>query len=89
MKYPISYPLAGFLSILGVKLVVRIEFIHDKEANVFIATSKDIEGLVIEASNFEELQNELKEAITTLSELNHSKNKHDTDMVLINHSMTA
>jgi len=55
MKYPISYPLAGFLSILGVKLVVRIEFIHDKEANVFIATSKDIEGLVIEASNFEEL----------------------------------
>ncbi len=86
MKYPISYPFASFLSRVGVKLVIRIDFIYDKEVDVFLATSRDIEGLIVEADNFKELQHELKEVIVTLLELNHSKNTPDTDIVLTSHA---
>ena len=87
MSYPTSYPLANFLSKLGVKLVIRIDFIHDKEADVFVATSRDIKGLVIEAANYEELQNEIKDAIGTLSELN-SSTTHPY-VLLTDHIVTA
>lgn len=89
MNYPISYPLANFFSALGAKLIIRIDFIHDKEADVFIATSKDIQGLVIEAVSYEELQSEIKEAIATLSELSNSKNNMHTDVVLTDRIATA
>jgi len=89
MNYPISYPLANFFSALGAKLIIRIDFIHDKEADVFIATSKDIQGLVIETASYEELQSEIKEAIATLSELSNSKNNMHTDVVLTDRIATA
>jgi len=89
MNYPITYPLANLFSLLGAKLVIRIDFIHDKEADVFIATSKDIQGLVIEAASYEELQSEIKEAIATLSELSNSKNNIHTDVLLIDRIATA
>ncbi len=89
MNYPISYPLAGLVSKLGAKIVIRIDFIHDKEANVFVATSRDIKGLVVEAETYDQLQSELKEAIATLSELNHTKNSHHTDLLLTDHIIAA
>ncbi|NOQ94596.1 MAG: DUF1902 domain-containing protein [Methylophaga sp.] len=89
MNYPISYPLANFFSALGIKLIIRIDFIHDKEADVFVATSKDIQGLVVEAASYEELQSEIKEAIATLSELSNSKNNMHTDVVLTDRIATA
>jgi len=89
MSYPTSYPLANFLSKLGLRLVVRIDFIHDKEADVFVATSRDIKGLVIEASSYEELQDEIKEAIATFSELNSAKSNPYVDVLLTDHIATA
>ena len=89
MNYPISYPFAKFFSVLGAKLVIRIDFIHDKEADVFVATSRDIQGLVIEAASYAELQSEIKEAIATLSELNNAKNTIHTDVLLTDHIIIA
>ena len=40
---------------LGVPLLVRIQVLYDREANVFIATSTDLAGLVVEASSLDEL----------------------------------
>jgi hypothetical protein len=45
---------AGF----GVKL--RVDVIHDEEANVFIATSPDLRGLVAEAETLDELVSNIK-----------------------------
>ncbi|BCG63995.1 MAG: antitoxin [Methyloprofundus sp.] len=89
MNYPISYPLAKFFSALGAKLIIRIDFIHDKEADVFVATSRDIQGLVIEAASYAELQNEIKETIATLAELNNDKNSIHTDVLLTDHIIIA
>ncbi|MTI64405.1 MAG: DUF1902 domain-containing protein [Methylophaga sp.] len=44
----------------------RIDVTHDAEENVYIATSEDIPGLVIEAESFSQLRDEVSEAIPTL-----------------------
>jgi hypothetical protein len=33
---------------IGMPLLIKVEIIHDDEANVYIATSSDLTGLVVE-----------------------------------------
>ena len=45
---------------LGVPLGVNVEITHDPEANVFIATSPNLQGLVVETESFEDLLKEIQ-----------------------------
>lgn len=48
---------------IGIPLKVRIDVIFDDEAKVFVATSEDLKGLVVEAATVEELWAEIKHAL--------------------------
>lgn len=54
----------------GVFMEYVINFIYDNEAKVWIATSKDIPGLVLENSSLDTLMVESKNAAIELVELN-------------------
>ncbi len=49
-------------------IIVRAEY--DDEAGVWVATSKDIDGLAIEAATIEELQQKLPGVLSDLLEVN-------------------
>lgn len=53
------------------KYIVNI--IWDDETSVWIATSEDIPGLVLEAGSFDALLERIRFAVPELLELNHSK----------------
>lgn len=90
MNYPINYPLAGFLQkFFGFTLTVNIDVIFDDEAKVYVATSKDVKGLVLEAATFHELQSEVNEAVINLTELNKTKRPTNTDLVFHGHCAMA
>jgi hypothetical protein len=46
--------------------MLRIDVIHDTEANVFVATSRDLAGLVCEAPTVDELIKEVNAATSEL-----------------------
>lgn len=47
--YRVGFPLWKLAARLNVPLLVRLEVLHDKEARVFVITSPDLKGLVVEA----------------------------------------
>ena len=49
-----------------------MEIIHDNEANVYIATSSDLTGLIVEADTLDELEKEVLELVPELLMLNNS-----------------
>ena len=50
----------------GVSLLVKIEVIHDKKAKVFVATSSDLPGLVVESKTIEQLFAEVYDCVDML-----------------------
>jgi hypothetical protein len=64
--YRIGLPFWKQVARLGVPLKLRINVIHDTEADVFVATSEDLTGLVCEASTMDEL---VREVDSTTAEL--------------------
>lgn len=46
MRYPISFPFAWAFVLLGVPIIIKIEFCFDTDAEVFITTSTDIYELI-------------------------------------------
>lgn len=54
----------------GVFMEYVINFMYDEEEKVWIATSEDIPGLVLENESFDALMAESKEAAIELIELN-------------------
>lgn len=57
--YRLGWPLAAFVAELGLSLLIKVEIIHDNEANVYVATSPDLKGLVVEAETLDELEKEV------------------------------
>lgn len=53
---------------LGVSLLIKVDVVHDKEAGVFVATSQDLRGLVVEAASIEELFSEVYGCVDMLME---------------------
>ena len=51
-------------------VIVRIDCIWDNEANVWIAKSKDVKGLVLEDGSLDRLMYRVKEAVPELIQLN-------------------
>ena len=51
----------------------RVNMIWDREAEVWVATSEDVPGLVLESGSFDALLERVKYAIPELKELNGQK----------------
>ena len=51
-------------------LLIRVENIHDDEANVNVASSPDLKGLVVEAETLDELEKEVRDLVPELLTLN-------------------
>ena len=87
MSYPLRYPLSWLLARLGVTISIEINFIYDDEVQVFIATSQDVPGLVLEAENFNVLKREIEAAIPVLFSLNSqtAPAKTTTDVIFRDH----
>lgn len=65
--YCLGWPFSLFLHHnLGLDLRLRVQIIHDDEAGVFVATSPDVDGLVIEADSIEAVMYEIAPLIPEL-----------------------
>lgn len=64
--YKVGSPFWKTVARFGMPVSLRIDVHHDKEANVFIATSPDLRGLVVEAASLDELIHETKGAVEML-----------------------
>ena len=53
--YRVGFPGWKIAARIGVPILVKIDVIHDKEAKVFVATSRDLPGLVVETNAMEKL----------------------------------
>ncbi|MGD9887914.1 MAG: DUF1902 domain-containing protein [Halothiobacillaceae bacterium] len=51
-------------------MLIKIDVFFDDDAQAYIATSRDIRGLVIEAESLDVLKNEVQELIPALLQLN-------------------
>ena len=60
--YRVGWPFWKNLARLGIPLLIRVRIRRDDEAHVFVATSPDLDGLVVEAKTLDELRSETLEA---------------------------
>lgn len=66
--YRVGLPGWKFAARVGVPLLVKVEVVEDREAGVFVATSPDLQGLVVEAPSIGELVKALHECTEMLLE---------------------
>jgi hypothetical protein len=59
IMYRVGFPGWKIAARLNVPLLFKIDVVHDAEAAVYIATSSDLKGLVVEATTVEELIKEV------------------------------
>jgi hypothetical protein len=67
--YRVGFPLWKLATRLGMPLLVKLEVLHDKNARVFVVTSPDLRGLVVEApdnTRAEEMHKEIHVCIDLL-----------------------
>jgi predicted RNase H-like HicB family nuclease len=64
--YKVGSPFWKTVARLGLPVSLRVDVRHDAEANVFIATSPDLDGLVVEASTLDDLVQETNGAVEML-----------------------
>lgn len=69
MHYRIGRPGWRLARRLGARLQFNVDVWHDKEADVYIATSDDIQGLVVEAKTLDELKQEVFSAASSLLQI--------------------
>ena len=67
--YKIGYPLWRVVAKIGIPLRLRVNIVKDNEAGVYVATSKDLHGLICEAATMDELMTEMNYAISDLLSL--------------------
>ena len=76
--YPFNWPLSKELAKFGIPLLIIIKVEFDKEANVYIATSPSVKGLVVEAETLDEIKNEVELVLPELLSIMHKDgNSHD------------
>ena len=63
----------------------RIDFTWDDEASVWIATSKDVPGLILESGSFDALIERVRYAVPELLELN-NKQTEIVDLTFVSES---
>lgn len=60
MHYRYGWPFGRLARKIGIPMLIRVEVIRDEEASVYVATSPDVRGLVVEASSIEDVINEVR-----------------------------
>lgn len=66
LHYRYGWPLGHLLAKAGVPTKIRVDVIRDDEAGVFVGTSTDLRGLVIEAESLEGILRETHAVIYVL-----------------------
>lgn len=56
------------LAHLGMPMLIKLEVVLDDEAGVYVCTSPDLRGLVVEAASIEELHKEVTGCVEMLME---------------------
>lgn len=69
--YPFNWHLSMFVASLGIPLVIKVEVEYDAGANVYVATSPSVRGLVAEASTLDQIRSEVEAVLPELLEVNH------------------
>lgn len=64
--YRVGFPGWKLAARLGVPLMFRVDVHHDSDARVFIATSEDLRGLVVEAATKDELISSVYDCVDML-----------------------
>lgn len=64
--YRVGFPFWKFLARRGVPVSLRVEIMRDEEAGVYVARSRDLDGLVVEAKTLDDLR---AEALSTADQL--------------------
>ena len=67
--YRVGYPGWKLAARLNVPLLIKLDVIHDKDAGVYVITSADLRGLVVEApdtATAEELHEEIHGCVESL-----------------------
>lgn len=64
--YRIGFPLWRVAAKMGLPLKLLVYVYHDTEENVFVATSKDLPGLVVEADSMDQLVLEINFCVEDL-----------------------
>ena len=71
--YRLGWSCTTFFAEIGVPLLIKVEIIRDNEANVYVATSPDLKGLVVEAETLDELEKEVWDLVPELLSLDKPK----------------
>jgi hypothetical protein len=66
IPYRVGWPGWRLAEKLGARPYFRVDVMRDPEAKVYVATSTDIRGLVVEASTVDELLIEIDGAVQSL-----------------------
>jgi Domain of unknown function (DUF1902) len=64
--YRVGFPGWKLAARFRIPLLLKIEVIRDEAANVFVATSPDLSGLVVEAENLDQLMPEVYSCVDML-----------------------
>lgn len=64
--YRIGFPFWKQVAKAGLTVGLRVQVVYDTEAKVFVATSPDLRGLVVEAKDADQLIRETKECLSML-----------------------
>lgn len=75
MQYPISFPVMGTFLIDGRARFVNIDMHYDFTTGTYIALSKEVPGLVIEAYSLDEMNEQLVLQIPQILSKDKDKNK--------------
>ena len=68
--YRLGWLFAEFFASIGIPLLIKVNVLYDNEADVYVATSSDLKGLIVEAETLDELEKEVKRLIPEMIELN-------------------
>lgn len=64
--YMAGWPFWTVFARRGARILFRVRIEHDSEASVYIASSPDLKGLVVEAETLDELKREAEDCIAML-----------------------
>lgn len=64
--YRVGFPGWKIAARFGSSLLVKIDVLRDDEAGVFVATSRDLPGLVVEAKDMDQLFPEVYDCVDML-----------------------
>jgi predicted RNase H-like HicB family nuclease len=68
--YRLGWAFAEFFASMGIPLLIKVDVLFDIEANVYVATSCDLKGLIVEAETLDELEKEVKILLPEILALN-------------------